>query len=104
MAKEERKATRGKIVYPEATEEDRPLYANTVLVNHTPWDFALHFGHVVTPVAAKPSPAGEIEVKAKKVAVVNIPAPLVRGIITALQTNLERYEKAYGKIEIPKGE
>lgn len=104
MAKEERKPAKGKIIYPEVTEEDKPLYANAVLVNHTPWDFAMHFGHIVPPVAAKAGPAGEVEVKAKKIAVVSIPAPLVRGLISALQTNLERYEKAYGKIEIPKGE
>ena len=104
MAREEKKTARGKIVYPEVTEEERPLYGNAILVNHTPWDFALHFSHVVAPVAAKPAPSGEVEVKAKKVAVISIPATLVRGLIAALQTNLDRYERVYGKIEIPREE
>lgn len=102
MAKEEKQAAKAKIVYPEVTEEERPLYANAILVNHTPWDFALHFSHVVTPIAAKPASSGEVEVKAKKVAVISIPATLVRGLLDALQTSLDRYEKVYGKIDIPK--
>ena len=102
MAREEKKTATGKIVYPEVTEEERPLYANAILVNHTPWDFSLHFSHVVTPIAAKAAPSGQEEVKAKKVAVISIPATLVRGLLNALQTNLDQYERVYGKIEIPK--
>ncbi len=104
MAQDDAKRAKAKIVYPEIAEEDRPLYANGILVNHTPWDFAIHFSHVVAPVIAQPNAAGQIEIKAKKVTVISIPATLVRGLISALQTNLERYEKTYGKIETPKDE
>jgi hypothetical protein len=89
-----------KIHYPDVTEEDRLLYANAVLVNHTPWDFALHFDYLVMPVAMPPDQ--DVELHARKVAVINIPATLMRGLIEALQSNLEHYESQYGKIDIPK--
>ncbi len=112
MPNGEKKKGLAKLVYPEATEEDQRLYSNSVFVNHTPWDFALHFYHIVPPVAARTVPpmaarhqsSGEIEIKANKVAVVGLPVTLMRGLIQALQSNLERYEKQYGKIEIPKEE
>jgi hypothetical protein len=90
-----------RIVYPEPQEEDKPLYANALLVNHTPWDFALHFSTLIAPTRA---PTGQnLEIKGSAVAVINIPVTLVRGLITALETNMAAYEKSYGKIEIPKG-
>jgi hypothetical protein len=102
MGQEEKKVVSAKIIYPEVTEEDKPLYSNAILVNHTPWDFALHFCNVSTPIAPGVVPPAGLEIKAKKVAIINIPAPLVKGLINALQTNLARYEERYGKIEIPK--
>jgi len=102
MVDQENQDRKGKVTYPELEEEDKPLYSNAILVNNTPWDFALHFSHLVLPVVSPAESSGEVEVKGKKVVVISIPATLVRGLIRALQTNLELYEKAYGKIEIPK--
>ncbi len=98
MPNGEKKEVPAKLVYPEATQEDQRLYANSIFVNHTPWDFALHFYHIVPPVTLGQTE----EIKANKVAVVGVPVTLLRGLIKALQINLERYEKQYGKIEIPK--
>jgi hypothetical protein len=91
-----------RVVYPEPKEQDTPLYANAIQVNHTPWDFALYFSRLVVPNQA---PKGkELEIKGRAIATVNIPVTLVRGLITALETSIQNYEKNYGKIEIPKGE
>jgi hypothetical protein len=91
-----------RILYPDAAEDERPLYANLINVNFTPWDFALHFGHVVLP---NPSPSLDrtepVDIKAKRVATISIPPTLIRSLITALQTTLDSYEHLYGKIEIP---
>ncbi len=92
---------KGRIVYSEALDEGRVLYANVITVNHTPWDFALHFYNLVVPVHTEKAEE-PVDLTAKKTAVVSIPVTLVRGLIGALQTNLERYEQSYGKVEIPK--
>jgi hypothetical protein len=100
MAEPEAKQTTVKIVWPELTDDDKPSYANGIMVNHTPWDFTIFFSQVVLP----PAPAGgTMEVKGKRVATITFPVTLVRGLIDALQTNLDLYEEQYGKIEIPKG-
>jgi hypothetical protein len=104
MVNDGKKGITAKITYPEVTEEDKFFYSNAISINHTPWDFAMHFAYVVMPQIPQPSSAGKLEIKAKRVAVVNIPATLVRGLIRALETNLERYEGVYGKIEMPKEE
>lgn len=91
-----------KIIYPEPTPEDKILYANVILVNHTPWDFALHFDRLTTPIKRPESKEGQVEIEATKIATIHIPVTLVRGLIEALQTNLKGYEVQYGKVTIPK--
>lgn len=103
MPKEEQTGPKEvRILFPDASEE-RPLYANLLNVNHTPWDLTLHFAHVVLP---NPSPLLDQEdsmaVKGKSVAVISIPPSLTRSLIAALQTTLESYERLYGKVEIPR--
>jgi hypothetical protein len=100
MAKKETEVA-AKIGYPELTEADTPLYSNAILVNHTPWDFALHFSQIITPIRP-PKTDGPLEIVGKKIAVISVPVTLVRGLITALQTNLDKYEQQYGKVEIPR--
>ncbi len=95
--------TAASIVWPESTKDDKPLYANAIMVNHTPWDFAIHFTHVIIPARAPVGSSGTVEIEGKSVASISFPVTLVRGFIEALQTNLDRYEEKFGKIEIPKG-
>ncbi len=45
-----------------------------------------------------------MEVKGRNVVVVNIPVTLVHGLIDALKSNIEIYEKAFGKVTIPEKE
>lgn len=99
----ENKSREGKveIVYPDLAEGEASLYANAVVINHSPWDFALYFSRVVMPL--RPTiESGKLKIQAQQVATINVPVTLIRGLIRALQTNLDRYEQDYGKIEIPK--
>jgi hypothetical protein len=91
------------LVYPPVTEEDKPVYANYVAVSHTPWDFAVHFGTVVMPAApvASGQKSGTVEIPVRKVQTVNLPIPLIKGFIKALQTQVEKYEQSYGEIKNP---
>ncbi len=94
------KIQQARIVYPDTSEANTLLYSNAVQINHSPWDFALHFAQLVVPT--NPSKGQSVEIKARPVAVINIPVTLVRGLIKALQTNIETYEKNYGKVDIPR--
>ncbi len=100
MANEKEQEHTAKIVYPQLKEDEPVLYSNAIQVNHTPWDFALHFSQLVVPTSV----TADVEVKARSVAVINIPVTLVRGLITALETNVTLYEKVHGKIDIPRKE
>ena len=101
MAEKDDKEAVARIILPEFTGEDKSIYANHVIVNHTPWDFALHFGSVLTPLKPKLNDAGEVEIEVKKLLTINIPSTLIKGLINALQTSLDRYEKQYGKVKTP---
>jgi hypothetical protein len=94
------KSRPARIVYPEITEDDKPLYANAIQINHTPWDFVLHFSQLIPPTSVPKRQ--EVEIKGISVARINIPVTLVRGLINALETNISTYETNYGKVEIPR--
>jgi hypothetical protein len=73
-------------------------YANNVFVTHTAWDFSLVFAHL----DLMPSPGGE-EVPRyanRLVAKIVISPALVKGLVRALKTNAEGYERQYG-VELP---
>ncbi len=99
MAEEEKR--RPVRLRPEATEKGPALiYANFVQVNHTPWDFTLHFGNFFlppeAPQAKESQEAAEFELEVKSVARISVPTRLIRGIVRALETNIKRYEDSYG--------
>ncbi len=98
----ESKKTTARVVLSNVPEDEKLLYANVIHINHTPWDFALHFHKMVVPVQAPGSSDSVVDVQAGKVATIVIPVTLVRGLISALQSQLDAYENSYGKIEIPK--
>ncbi len=94
MADEE-KGQRGRL-RPEPPEKGpEPIYANYVLVNHTPWDFMFHFGNFFIPPEVPKEPA-EYEFEVKSVARITVPTTLIKGIVRALQTNIETYESIHG--------
>jgi len=90
------------IVWPEPEPDDKALYANGVAVNHTPWDFALHFYQVVMPLKPAATATPPLEIRGRNVALISFPVTLVRGFIDALEVNLKRYEERHGKVEIPR--
>ncbi len=81
---------------PEPTEKGpEPIYANYVQVNHTPWDFTFHFGNFFIPPDVPQEPA-ELELEVKSVARITVPIRLIKGIVSALQKNIKRYEESFG--------
>jgi hypothetical protein len=64
-------------------------------VNHTPWDFTFHFGNFFIPPDVPQEPA-ELELEVKSVARITVPIRLIKGIVSALQKNIKRYEESFG--------
>lgn len=102
MPEDNNTPVRAKIVYPEVSPDEKVLYSNVILVNHTPWDFALHFSRISFPVNKPEVTDDAVEIPATQVATVHVPVTLIRGLIEALQTNLSLYEDHYGEVTIPK--
>lgn len=72
-------------------------YANNVLVTHTAWDFSLVFAHVdllPTPCDQQPRYTN------RAVSKVVLSPEIMKSLIQALQTNVEKYENMYG-VELP---
>ncbi|MGH2768436.1 MAG: DUF3467 domain-containing protein [Actinomycetota bacterium] len=74
----------------------RPIYANYVNVNHTPWDFRLTFALLKVRMPGPEAEAAGQTLMADAVADIMIPANLMYGLIAALRTNYERYLEAFG--------
>jgi len=92
-----------RIVWPEDALWPQGGYANIVLVNHTPWDFTLHLGHVVPPTLGPgevPSEAG-VEIMATPIARVTMPPQALRQLAIVLQEQVARYIAAFGEIGTP---
>jgi len=83
---------------PRAPDYLRPIYANVVNVNHTPWDFRLAFALVRSPLPGAEAAAVETvgEITPEVVADIMIPANLMAGFMTALKQNFDRYLESYG--------
>lgn len=72
------------------------MYANFVNVNHTPWDFRLMFAVVKTPMPGTEQEQFEGEIRPEAIAEVIIPASLMHGLISALQSNFSSYLEQFG--------
>ena len=94
MAEEEKgRQVKLRLEPPEKGRE--PFYANFLQVNHTPWDFTFHFGNFFLPPEVPEEP-GVLELEVKAVARITIPPRLIKGIIKAIQVNIETYESSFG--------
>lgn len=86
-AREPRKLRVGELTIEVPDEAAQPIYANLVVVNHSPDDFLIDF------CFAQPGlPQAEVR---SRVAV--SPGHFKR-LVAALQHNLKRYEESYGEI------
>ena len=80
----------------EPVEKGPPgIYANFMNINHTKWDFTLHFGHFIIPTVIKEE---EQSLEAKAVARITLPVNLIKGVVRALNENIATYEKNHGII------
>jgi Protein of unknown function (DUF3467) len=82
---------------PKLPDYLRPIYANHVLVNHTPWDFRLLFSVLKFPIPGEEEAVKERgHMEPEAVAEVLIPANLMVGLITAMKQNFDRYAAQFG--------
>lgn len=95
MAEQEGRAGIGPVHIPDYL---RPTYANFANVNHTPWDFRLLFAVVRAPMPGLEQEAVQAEgrIHPDAVAEIILPANLMHGFISALQTNFSQYLEQYG--------
>jgi hypothetical protein len=75
-------------------------YSNFVEVSHTEYEFALSF--VKLPTKLRPQQLADVKsgqsLLLEPFLQVEVPSRLVRGIIKALETQVEKYEQRHGKI------
>jgi Protein of unknown function (DUF3467) len=89
-----------RIEWPEESQWPQGGYANIILVNHTPWDFTIRFGHVVLP----PNPPGGrmpeegIRTAATPISQVTMPPQTLRQLALLLQQQVAKYTANYGEI------
>lgn len=88
------------ILWPEDALWPQGGYANIVLVNHTPWDFTIRFGHVVLPALPPGAPIAEegIQTTGTPIAQVTMPPQALRQLALVLQEQVARYIGTYGEI------
>jgi hypothetical protein len=82
----------------EVTESTPQFYANFIEITNSPWDFSLIFGTLPSKLnrnqVEEIQATGTIPVQAQLT--VNFPPTLLAGLIRALTTQKELYEKAMG--------
>lgn len=77
---------------------DTPVYySNHVQVTFTPEDFTLHLGWYTTPPFPGPPP-GVVDVPVRSLAKVVVPLNLVRGLLRALETSAQNWERNWGEL------
>jgi Protein of unknown function (DUF3467) len=88
------------IQWPEEAQWPQGGYANIILVNHTPWDFTIRFGHVVLPPnpPGVPLPEEGLQTAATPIAQVTMPPQALRQLALVLQEQVARYVGTYGEI------
>lgn len=89
-----------RVLWPEEALWPQGGYANNFLVNHTPWDFTLRLGHVVTPaiLPGTPLPPHGLEIIATPIAQITMPPPALLQLVLALQDQIAKYRAAFGEI------
>lgn len=82
-------------------DDDHALYVNFAEVTHSAHEFMLSFGRVPT----KPSNSQMLEAKRTKIlpivsdVQVLLPPTVIKALVSALETQIEKYEAGHGKIE-----
>lgn len=89
-----------RVVWPDEALWPQGGYTNTFVVNHTPWDFTIRYGHVVMPaiLPGQTPPVGGLEVMTMPVAQVTMPPPAFLQLVLILQDQIAKYRASYGEI------
>jgi hypothetical protein len=83
-------------------EQEAGTFAETVAVWHTPYDFVIDFALVQLAQPSDPAdPASPLEVPARVVSRVRIPAGLVFDLIKTINARMDAYEAEWGPIRAP---
>jgi hypothetical protein len=78
------------------------VYANTVTVWHSPYEFALDWGLMEAPQAVNvDDPTSPLRIPGAVIARVRIPVGLVFDVMRALNQSMTRYEAIFGEIRGP---
>lgn len=94
--------TQVKLGWPDDPLWPQGGYANMVLVNHTPWDFTIRFGHATLPaIGEEDAPSGPVEVVAAPVAQVTLPPVALLQLVHILQDQIAKYNANFGEIGGP---
>jgi hypothetical protein len=72
------------------------IYSNFMQISHSPWDFTVRFCDA-PPGGNIPRTNKDLKFEIPNLVEIIIPVNVMPGLIGALQTHLEKYEKAYGK-------
>ena len=88
------------------TDQTEHRYANYISVGHSPWDFSISFGMFSTPqkgdIPSKgKAPKTKMEIEVPAQVEINFPLSLIPGLIRALETQKQAYEKQFGPILEP---
>jgi hypothetical protein len=87
------------IVWPEDALWPQGGYANTIRINHTPWDFTIYFGHVTLPPVDLRAQAGaSVELVATPAAQVTLSPVAAAQLAAILQTQIAAYTEHYGPV------
>jgi hypothetical protein len=89
-----------RIVWPEDALWPQGGYANTIAVNHTPWDFTIYVGHVALPPITADHAEGRpsMDIPVTPVAQVTIPPVAAAQLAAILQEQIAKYVTQYGPI------
>lgn len=83
-------------------DQEAGVYAETVAVWHTPYDFVIDFGAIQLAQPVNPEdPNSPFEVPARVVSRVRIPAALVFDVIQTINARMTAYEAEWGDIRAP---
>ena len=83
-------------------DQEAGVYAETVAVWHTPYDFVIDFGSIQLAQPVNPEdPDSPFEVPARVVSRVRIPAGLVFDVIRTINARMTAYEAEWGEIRAP---
>jgi len=79
-------------VLPELEKVPEGIYANHVVINHTPFEFNLLFGRMQSPMSKEQMPKNK-KIEIPLVAKIILPPEIARQLRDILAANIENFEK-----------